>query len=127
MSPKRWITRREMIPTRLVLEELPEKSVTPHSNLATQPLTRSRKRARVVKRVLAERMVASSFINADQTVNQSVCRRGLRESNRFLTNHAARSGTKRNIAQPALFDARVVANAQIDTSDVTQVRSKARD
>jgi len=53
------------------------------------PLARSGQRARVVERILAERMVAACFINADQAVDQPVCRRSLRERHRLLTDHHA--------------------------------------
>jgi hypothetical protein len=34
---------------------------------------------------------------------------------------------KRDIAEPALFETCVIANAEVDASDVTQVRSEASD
>ena len=69
----------------------------------------------MVERIFAEQTLAARFIDGDQTRDHLFAGHGLRERDRLLVDNAACPGMNGNVRQPALFDAVLIADTEIDS------------
>jgi hypothetical protein len=69
----------------------------------------------VVERVFAEQTLTACFIEGDETRDYFARRHGLRECDRLLVDNVACPGLNGNVRQPALFDAALITDAEIDS------------
>ena len=81
----------------------------------------------MVERIFAEQTLTACFIESDQTRDHLARRHGLRECDRLLIDNVACPGLNGNVRQPELFDAALIADAQIDAFCPAQVRGQTPD